>query len=640
MKTAGGYGDIPMGEFWVGGGASGSARIAASVAHVNGLRFVGAESFTAKWEVGRWQVVPSAIKALGDMIWCQGVNRYIFHRYAHQPWLDVKPGMTMGPWGFHFERTSTWWEPGAEWLRYVARSQWMLQEGHNVADVLVWCGDGAPNGVRAPDGLPPGYQWDACDTRLLAERVKVVGGRLVLPHGASYGALALPPLQAATPAALRVIRDLVRKGVPVAGAPPSRTPSLADGPKGDEEVRRLAAEIWPAPGGPHSVAAVPTARTEAGPPKTGSKPVVSNRPLADVLAAAGIAPDFLVLTNGAAAPRIEWIHRRAGAADTWFVSNQRDRTETVECSFRIAGRRPELWHADTGRIEPAPLWREADGRTVVTLRLDPAGSVFVVFRTPAPARPPLVSVTRDGTPLDRIERAAGPALEIRKAVYGDPDDAARSVDVTAKLAAMVADNRLVATVGNKIAGDPAPLTPKVMTVEYAVGGKPGTITLAEHRTLDLPPETSGGVLPPPVAEIEGAADGARVVAWKAGAFEFTDSKGAKIAVTAPEPAAPVEVKGPWTLAFPPDLGAPESVRIEKLASWTGHADKGVKYFSGTATYRTTFQSPPRPLSPARCQGSGLREGRRPCRSHHPPPVSPLPHPVSSWTLATSASSPT
>jgi len=577
--TAGGYGDIPMGEFWVGGGASGSTRIAASVAHVNGLRFVGAESFTAKWEVGRWQVVPSAIKALGDLIWCQGVNRYIFHRYAHQPWLDVKPGMTMGPWGFHFERTSTWWEPGAEWLRYVARSQWMLQEGRNVADVLVWCGDGAPNGVRAPDGVPPGYQWDACDTRLLAERARVVGGRLVLPHSAAYGVLSLPPLQAVTPASLRVLRDLVRQGAVVAGTPPSRTPSLADGPKGDAEVRKLTAEIWPAPGGPRPGAAVFAT-------------------LADALAAAEIAPDFLVLANGAPAPRIEWIHRRSDRADTWFVSNQRDRAETVDCSFRIAGHRPELWHADTGRIEPAPLWRVAEGRTVVTLRLEPAGSVFVVFRSPAPAEAPLVAVARDGVPLGRIERTAGPALEIRKAVYGDPDDATRSVDVTAKLASLIVDNRLGVQVENKIAGDPAPRTPKVMTVDYTVGGRPGTVTIAENRTLELPTDATGGIPPPPIAEVEGTADGARLVAWKTGAYEFTDATGAKIAVAAPEPAAPVELKGPWTLAFPPGLGAPESVPLDSLISWTVHADKGVKYFSGTATYRTTFAAPPRPASPA------------------------------------------
>jgi hypothetical protein len=47
------------------------------------------------------------------------------------------------------------------------------------------------------------------------------------------------------------------------------------------------------------------------------------------------------------------------------------------------------------------------------------------------------------------------------------------------------------------------------------------------------------------------------------------------------------VGGPWTVSFPPGWGAPASVTMAKLASWTASADAGVKYFSGTATYAKT-----------------------------------------------------
>jgi hypothetical protein len=50
----------------------------------------------------------------------------------------------------------------------------------------------------------------------------------------------------------------------------------------------------------------------------------------------------------------------------------------------VAGKAPELWHASTGKIEPAS-YRVANGRTVVPLRLDPYDAVFVVFRKPAAA---------------------------------------------------------------------------------------------------------------------------------------------------------------------------------------------------------------------------------------------------------------
>ncbi len=49
--------------------------------------------------------------------------------------------------------------------------------------------------------------------------------------------------------------------------------------------------------------------------------------------------------------------------------------------------------------------------------------------------------------------------------------------------------------------------------------------------------------------------------------------------------------GSWDVRFPENLGAPPSVRMENLTSWTDSSDPGVKYFSGTATYTKTIQAP-------------------------------------------------
>ena len=48
------------------------------------------------------------------------------------------------------------------------------------------------------------------------------------------------------------------------------------------------------------------------------------------------------------------------------------------------------------------------------------------------------------------------------------------------------------------------------------------------------------------------------------------------------------IQGPWELQFPKNLGAPDHVTLDRLISWTEHPDPGVKYFSGTATYRIQF----------------------------------------------------
>ena len=52
------------------------------------------------------------------------------------------------------------------------------------------------------------------------------------------------------------------------------------------------------------------------------------------------------------------------------------------------------------------------------------------------------------------------------------------------------------------------------------------------------------------------------------------------------------IAGPWQVAFPPNFGAPSQVTLPSLQSWTKHADAGVRYFSGTATYRKTVDASP------------------------------------------------
>ncbi len=49
-----------------------------------------------------------------------------------------------------------------------------------------------------------------------------------------------------------------------------------------------------------------------------------------------------------------------------------------------------------------------------------------------------------------------------------------------------------------------------------------------------------------------------------------------------------EIKTPWTLSFPKNWGAPDSVKLNELISWTEHPDSGIKYFSGTASYLNSF----------------------------------------------------
>ena len=136
ISPMGARADVPMCEFWANCfDTFFTCAEATSIAHTYGRKIVAAEAFTAD-DQERWLMHPATLKPLGDWSFAEGINRIVFHRYAHQPWLDRWPGMTMGPYGVHYERTQTWWELAHAWHQYLTRCQFLLQQGLPVADVL------------------------------------------------------------------------------------------------------------------------------------------------------------------------------------------------------------------------------------------------------------------------------------------------------------------------------------------------------------------------------------------------------------------------------------------------------------------------------------------------------------------------
>jgi len=118
----------------------------------------------------------------------------------------------------------------------------------------------------------------------------------------------------------------------------------------------------------------------------GQGTVYSGQNLGEVLAALHVKPDFDYAKDGKDSD-VEFVHRKLTDGDIYFVDNRSDRGLLIEATFRVTGKQPELWHAETGTSEPVSF-EIADGRTTVPLRLEPWGTVFVVFdkRTAATSR--------------------------------------------------------------------------------------------------------------------------------------------------------------------------------------------------------------------------------------------------------------
>ena len=113
----------------------------------------------------------------------------------------------------------------------------------------------------------------------------------------------------------------------------------------------------------------------------------------------GIKPDF-GFKSSQEKTELDYIHRKADDTDIYFVVNRLarhgiydtqyryltnlpDRFEQVDCYFRVSGKIPEIWDPMTGKILKQPVYCEENGRTVVRLRLNPEGSVFIIFREPS-----------------------------------------------------------------------------------------------------------------------------------------------------------------------------------------------------------------------------------------------------------------
>ena len=367
--------DIPMGEYWSyasrganRSGNTGNARYASYLAHVWGRRYAGTESFTSGPDGGgRWQTTPFVIKHQGDRVFAEGVNRIIYHRFTHQPWPGDKylPGLTMGRWGMHLDRTQTWWKYAPAWFDYQSRCSWMLQEGQFVAEALFWCGEWMPNGGGddytggashfGPEkvGLGAGYHWDVCSTKALLA-LTVRNGKVVAPGGVEYPLLVLPKTDTMSEAALKKIAQLLAAGAKVSSETrPTRSAGLRGWPGADAKIAALAAKVW-------------------------ASGVMECSP-SEALNRLGVAPDFLSDENDAERGAV-YIHRCNATADWYFTALGNDVPHTFEASYRITGCSPELWDPVTGRRRPAPVWREENGRTIVRLSFPPSGSCFVVFR--------------------------------------------------------------------------------------------------------------------------------------------------------------------------------------------------------------------------------------------------------------------
>src|SRR6185437_14430109 len=398
---------------------------AISGAHIYGKPIVQAEAFTELREA--WDEYPGMLKTLQDRNYALGINRMVFHVFVHNPWLDRKPGMTLGGVGTFLQRDQTWWPQAKAWVGYTGRCQWLLQQGRPVADIAVFTGEELsrrailpptlvstlpglfgpqrvegertrlqntgepttkiPNGVvRSANMADPanwidplhGYAFDSFNPDALLHLATVRNGRIELAGGASYGLLVLPGVTPMNPdpgavsaAVAQKLLELVKAGATILIDPATNYHSntLTNAPEQDSIVKTVFARLLGSSKASHtgqSIIRLGLGRVIIGPWQH------------PTLESIGIRPDVITGSNA-----IAYTHRITPDADIYFLSNQSASATDTTLSFHTSTRLPEFWDPLTGQVTTPANWRLGAYATQVQCRLQPHGSLFVVFRKSA-----------------------------------------------------------------------------------------------------------------------------------------------------------------------------------------------------------------------------------------------------------------
>jgi hypothetical protein len=458
--------DVIMAEFWSDGfGFDTHYAVieATSISHISGQPVVGAEVFTSNNREA-WQQYPWSMKDQSDWALAMGVNRFVYHTFAHKPLGDeYRPGMTMGPYGVHWDRGQTWWPMVGAYHEYISRSSHMMQQGQAVSDILYLTPEGAPMIFSPPEdalvengSIPDkkGYGFDGCSPKMLMKRAEVENGKIVFPGASSYELMVLPNFETMTPELLKKLVSLVENGARIVGTPPLKSPSLTGYPDCDTLVRTIAEKLWGSLQIPDGICerVYGEGRIFWGGELSGGYSDSTLYPdyqsTTEVLEKLNIREDFTSENN-----MIRYGHRRTADKEIYFVSNRTGESQQTACTFRAVGE-PELWEGVTGRTRTLHQYIAKDGMTSIDLQFEPYESYFVIFN--------------------------------RKKTPGIPD----------------------------------------------MEGHSNFVMYKEIKAIE----------------------------------------------------------GPWELAFDPQWGGPAKITFDSLQDWTDHEERGIRYYSGIATYTKRFEA--------------------------------------------------
>ncbi|HEU0228208.1 MAG TPA: glycosyl hydrolase [Arachidicoccus soli] len=418
--------DIPMGEFWLGSPTHDKPNDvldAVSGGHIYGKNIIQSEAFTELRN--NWNEYPGMVKTLQDRNYALGVNRLVFHVFAENPWLERKPGMTLGGVGLFFQRDQTWWQQAKAWVAYTRRCQNLLQQGHPVNDIVVFNGAEMPRRAVLPDRLVRtmpgiygekrveseqkrltnqgnpiqnipegvkseknafnpanwvnalnGYHYDSFNEDALLHLASVKNGNIVLSTGATYSLLILPRLlkmqpdeRMSLPVAEKLLQFVKDGATILLDEKPEQTPGLLHYQAQDTKLRTIMNQFY-------------NEDKKAFCKKLGKGRVLYAPFQLSSFDTIGLYKDVIFKNeDGSEAKDIAWNHRKVdGLKDIYFIANQKDSERIIDVSLRVSKEVPTLYDAVSNITQKVNVWHDNGARTTMKIKLEPNASLFIILR--------------------------------------------------------------------------------------------------------------------------------------------------------------------------------------------------------------------------------------------------------------------
>jgi len=366
------YVDLPMTEFWTSSdknsmiqyspAAHREIHFPVSAARIYEIPVIGAEAYTG---LAHFSESLSDLKPFADRAYCEGINQFILHGIAHQP-DERKPGFTLGRYASHFNRHNLYWPAMKEWGEYHARIQYVLQKGTTVADVLYYPGDQLPqfNYANQSTNIPLNHHLTAINSDALKNRIEVADNKLVLNKKDSSRLLIVSPHGFMNLETLKRLEELVAAGANVYSPKPENLLQLSEVKNDSKEFRQIAIKLWGEGKG--------TIEKQYG-----KGHVFSGIPVGEVLHKINFTPDFSHASVNPVA--LNFIHKRIGDTDVYFVANQLDSAFQTELKFRVSGKIPEVWDPVDGTVKRIEKFDCIDNLSALSFIFKPYQSLIFVF---------------------------------------------------------------------------------------------------------------------------------------------------------------------------------------------------------------------------------------------------------------------